>query len=149
MMLVVALTAVCTTTVSGNLLPELQQLNYGVVFEPTAKLQLSEETWIHTFEIELTTSPNMTDLPACTKGKQICKTVNDVLLEISQIRHETELIINSTLESVYELIPEGQLSVRSRSKRAILSFIGDFSKSIFGTVTINSFPVPAPITQHS
>lgn len=136
MMLMIALMALCTTTVSGNLPSELQRLNYGVVFEPTAELQLSEETWIHTFEIELPTNLNMMDLPVCTKGKQTCEAVNRVLLEISQIRHETELIINSTLESVFKLIPERQLNEQSRSKRAILSFIGDLSKSIFGTATV-------------
>ncbi|KAL4225411.1 hypothetical protein ACF0H5_016101 [Mactra antiquata] len=136
MMLTALLMAMCFTTVSGISLSELQRLNYGVAFEPRVQLQTSEEMWIHTFEVELPTGMNMIDLSVCKDNRAICKFVNDVLLEINQIRHKTEVVLNSTIESVYKLVPKKQLNVRSRSRRAILSFIGDLSKSIFGTATV-------------
>ena len=136
MMLAVALMALCATTVSGNISSELQRLNYGIVFEPKAELHLAEETWVHTFEIELPTGISMIDLPGCVKDEKSCLLVNDVLLEVNQIRHTTEIMINNTIETINKLIPVRQLGIRSRSKRALLSFIGDLSKSIFGTATV-------------
>ena len=54
-----------TATVSGTLSPELQRMNYGVLFEPEGHLQLSRENWIHTFEVELPEKINMHKLSGC------------------------------------------------------------------------------------
>ena len=49
-----------TATVSGALSPELQRMNYGVLY-----LQLSRENWIYTFEVELPENINMHKLSGC------------------------------------------------------------------------------------
>lgn len=123
--------------VSG-LQPELQRLNYGVVFEPQHQLQMGIEHWTHTFAVELPTSLNILSLSGCSRDKETCKFVNQVLLEINQIRQDTAVMMNSTIESILRLIPERNLvNTERRSRRSLLPFIGDLSKSLFGTATFN------------
>ncbi|XP_052809655.1 uncharacterized protein LOC128238123 isoform X1 [Mya arenaria] len=124
-----------STLVSGSP-TELQRLNYGVVFESQDPVQLATESWIHKFAIELPESINIVDLTGCSEGPKTCKIVNEVLLEINQVREETEVMINNTIDSIIRLIPERNL-VKQRSRRALLPFIGSISKSIFGTATTN------------
>ncbi|XP_052806653.1 uncharacterized protein LOC128235905 [Mya arenaria] len=83
-----------STLVSGSP-TELQRLNYGVVFESQDPVQLATESWIHTFAIELPESINIVDLTGCSKGPKTCKIVNEVLLEINQVREETEVMIST------------------------------------------------------
>lgn len=126
----------CVNVVSGKLPNELQRLNYGVVFEPLNRIHLATESWTHTFALELPKDLNLVDLTGCTQTPKTCKVVNEVLLEINQIRQETEVKINATIDSIYRLIPEKKLTMsRSRSRRSLLPFIGKLSKSLFGTAT--------------
>lgn len=127
-----------TTTASGSLSPELQRMNYGVVFEPEAHLQLSKENCVHTFEVHLPESLNMINLSGCTRDAATCSIVNDILLEINQIRQETELVLNHTVNTIRNLVPERRLvdEINSgRITRSILPFVGDLSKTLFGTAT--------------
>ena len=68
--------------VSGKLMPELQRLNYGVVFEPEAQLHMSIDTWMHTFKVQLPEEVNLLDLTGCSKDKKTCNIVNGVLLRL-------------------------------------------------------------------
>ena len=104
-----------TAMVSGSLSPELLRLNYGVVFEPEAHIHLSRENWIHTFEVQLPNDFNLITLSGCTRDKNTCSIVNNILLEIYQIRHETELTINHTVQTIKSLVPERQLTNNGRS----------------------------------
>ena len=122
-----------TTTASGSLPPELQRMNYGVVFEPEAHLQLSRENWVHTFEVQLPDILNIINLSGCTKDAETCSVVNDILLEINQIRQETELVLNHTVNTIKTLVPEKRLVNSGRTTRSILPLIGDLSKTLFGT----------------
>ena len=80
----------CGTTVSGSQSPELQRLNYGVVFEPQTQIYLSKEIWTHTFEVQLPEELQMISLSGCSRDEKTCSVVNDVLLEINKLRKETE-----------------------------------------------------------
>ena len=122
--------------VSGILSPELQRLNYGVVFEAQAQVQLSKEIWIHTFEIQLPEDISMIKLSGCNRDVETCSVVNNVLLEMNQIRQETEVILNNTLSAIAKLVPERKTILKSRTARSILPLIGDLSKTLFGTATI-------------
>ena len=130
-----------TATVSGSLSPELQRLNYGVVFEPGAQIHLSRENWIHTFEVQLPDDFNLIRLSGCTIDKNTCSVVNDILLEINQIRHETELTLNHTVQTIKSLVPERQLTNNGRNSRSILPFVGDLSKTLFGTATFEDVQI--------
>ena len=68
--------------------------------------------------------------------KESCQTISNLLQEIRQIRHNTKTMITSTLDSIKKLIPERQLINRNRRRRSVLPFIGDISRSIFGTATV-------------
>ena len=126
----------CCPSVSGKKVSNLQRLNYGVIFKPVDHLQLAGESWIHTFEIMLPRTVNLFSIFGCNRSKRICDLVNEMLVEINQIRQDTEVMINGTIDTIINLLPERKFPVKSRSRRAILPFIGDLSRSIFGTATI-------------
>lgn len=126
----------CSPLVSGRKVSDLQRMNYGIVFEPEDQLQLAGESWTHTFEISLPQRTNLIDIFGCSKNKKTCDLVYEILVEINQIRQDTEVMINTTLDTITKLLPEKELMVQSRHRRSILPFIGDLSKSIFGTATM-------------
>ena len=126
----------CVTLASGKIPHELQRLNYGVVFEPLDQIHLATEHWMHTFAIQLPKGLNVLDIAGCNLDQNKCKIVNDVLLEINQIRQDTQHIMNNTINSIISLIPERNVTKRqSRRRRSLLPFIGRISKSLFGTAT--------------
>ena len=127
----------CGTTVSGSQSPELQRLNYGVVFEPQTQIYLSKEIWTHTFEVQLPEELQMFSLSGCSRDEKTCSVVNDVLLEINKLRKETELVLNHTIKTIEKLIPERNGLLNLRNTRSILPIIGDLSKSLFGTATVS------------
>ena len=110
-------------------------MNYGIVFEPEAQLQLSKENWIHTFEVQLPEYISMIQLSGCTRGVNTCSIVNDILLEINQIRQETALVLNHTIETIKHLVPEREQASKGRTTRSVLPFVEDLSKTLFGTAT--------------
>lgn len=55
--------------------------------------------------------------------------------QINEIRMQTKLRLNHTVENIYHLIPETGSLPKSRGKRALLGFVGQFSRSLFGTAT--------------
>lgn len=105
-MLLLISMVLCVNMVSGKIPKELQRLNYGVFFEPWNQMQLTTGSWTHTFALELPNELNLVDLAGCTQSPKTCKDVNEVLLEINQIRQETEVKINAIIDSIYRLIPE-------------------------------------------
>ena len=113
---------------------QVQRLNYGVVFERQDQLHLAGEVWLHTFEIPLPEGINLQNAFACKK--ESCQIISNLLQEIRQIRQNTKTMITSTLDSIKKLIPERQLINRNRRRRSVLPFIGDISRSIFGTATV-------------
>ena len=124
-----------TATVSGSLSPDPHRMNYGIVFEPEAQLQLSKENWIHTFEVQLPEDISMIQLSGCTRDINTCSIVNDILLEINQIRQETALVLNHTIETIKNLVPEREQASKGRTTRSVLPFVEDLSKTLFGTAT--------------
>lgn len=48
---------------------QFQRLNYGVVFEPKAHIQMGVENWIHTFEVELPEEMTLIQLSGCKKNE--------------------------------------------------------------------------------
>lgn len=80
----------------------------------------------------------MINLSGCTRNAATCSIVNDILLEINQIRQETELVLNHTVNTIRNRVPERRLvdEINSgRITRSILPFVGDMSKTLFGTAT--------------
>ncbi|XP_053372746.1 uncharacterized protein LOC128546347 [Mercenaria mercenaria] len=113
----------------------VQRLNYGVVFTETTDLVIACDNWLHTFEILLPQNLDMPSLPPCRSNNQSCVIVTPVLAQLNSIRTETALRLNDTLNTMLELIPETRIH-KSRSKRTLLPFIGDLTKGLFGTATM-------------
>lgn len=114
----------------------LQRLNYGVVFKEDFKIILSNEYWLHTYEIIIPEHVKMPNIGTCHRDNATCLLISHVLSNINTIRSETSLRLNSTIVTVKRLIPEARVRT-SRSKRSLLPFIGDLSRSLFGTATID------------
>ena len=114
---------------SSDILP---RLNYGVIFQKHSKLTLSREYWLHTFEIPL---PKFVTFPAvgtCTASNDTCLLISHVLSQLNAMRLETDVRLNKTLETIHRLVPHANFTKKSKSKRALLPFIGRFSKTSFG-----------------
>ena len=122
----------CPTSLAQGEL--LQRLNYGVVFQKDAKLTLAREYWLHTFEILLPEHVNIPLIGTCQKTDRECLKVHHILSQINSIRLETQHRLNHTLKLFNDLVPQMQIK-RSPSKRSLLPFIGQFSKTLFGTAT--------------
>jgi len=112
-------------------------LNYGVVFEREAKLTLAQEYWLHTYEIALPEHVPFPVMVPCYKDNNTCLLIANVLSQLNAIRLETDARLNNTLKTVNKLVPHASIVRKSRSKRALLPFIGKFSQTLFGTATVD------------
>lgn len=128
------------TAAASNILP---RLNYGVIFQQEARLSLSREYWLHTYEIILPEHVNIPPLGTCHQDNNTCLLISHVLSQLNAIRLETEARLNNTLETVHKLVPHASFVHNSRTKRALLNFIGKFSKTLFGTATVDDVNVLA------
>lgn len=125
---------------SSNLLP---RLNYGIVFQEEASLTLSKEYWLHTFEVSLPQHVHFPAIGACHKDKDTCQIISHVLSQLNAIRVETSARLNNTLSTIRKLVPHADIVKASRSRRSLLPFIGKFSKTLFGTATVDDVNVLA------
>ena len=126
--------------VNGN--ETIQRLNYGVAFQYRSALQLSNEYWLHTFKIPLPAKLQLPSIGTCHKDEDTCVLIGHVLAQINTVRAETSARLNDTLETVYKLIPESA-QIKGRGKRSLLPFLGQLSRSIFGTATLDDINVLA------
>ena len=58
---------------------------------------------------------------------------------------QTSLLLNETASQIRQLLPVTHMPKKQRTKRALLGFIGQFSKSLFGTATTDDVNI---IAQH-
>lgn len=112
------------------------RLNYGVMFKQTNKVVFASDSWLHTFEIELPDNVSTPLLPSCTSQNISCSMISQIITQLNGIRYETQTKLNLTLNTIKQLIPEKHIH-KSRSKRALLPFIGKLSKGLFNTATMD------------
>lgn len=120
----------------------IQRLNYGVVFKQEAQLYISEEYWLHTFQMSLPQNQVIPRIRRCHKDNNTCLMISQILSQINTIRTETALRLNNTVKMIHRLIPTTSIT-KSRSERALLPFLGQFSKTIFGTATTDDVDILA------
>ncbi|XP_060591477.1 uncharacterized protein LOC132746373 [Ruditapes philippinarum] len=112
----------------------LSRLNYGIVFKEIADLHLANEHWIHTFELPIPDKIVLPTIGHCHRDNETCIMVSHVLAQINTIRAETSVRMDDTIDAIKRLIPETRRGMERR-RRSLLPFIGQLSKSIFGTAT--------------
>ena len=123
----------CLGSIQGKTI--VQRLNYGVVFKENGNLVLSNEHWLHTFEITIPDAVPIPSIGTCQKDDSTCMMTAHILASLNTVRAETSARLNNTIETIRKLIPEAEVK-RSRSRRSLLPFLGDLSKTLFGTATI-------------
>lgn len=130
-----------SSVTAAGLLP---RLNYGVVFKHEANLILSCEYWLHTYEISMPHHVHFPAIGTCHRDNNTCLLVSHVLSQVNSIRLETNVRLYNTLTTVTKLVPHAN-SVKNakESKCTLLSFIGKFSKTLFGTATTDDVNVLA------
>ena len=112
--------------VHGNQI--IQRLNYGLIFLSRSDLRLSNEYWLHTYEIPLPAVLQLPSIGTCHKDNATCLLISHTLSQIHATRAETSIRLNGTIETVRKLIPESG-RIKGRGKRSLLPFIGQFSKA--------------------
>ncbi|WAR19936.1 Y068-like protein [Mya arenaria] len=121
----------------------IPRLNYGVIFQREASITLSREYWLHTFEITLPKHVSFPTIGPCYKDKETCKIISHVLSQLNSVRIETGARLNNTLQTIHKLVPHADIVKKSRSRRSLLPFIGKFSRTLFGTATVDDVNILA------
>ncbi|MEW8546929.1 MAG: envelope fusion protein, partial [Candidatus Thiodiazotropha sp.] len=115
---------------------ELQRINYGVIFQHKAGLELTTDYWLHTFEIQLPEPLTTSHLSGCHNDKNICHLFKPILKEIHDIVNRNEMMLNNTVKTIENLVRNSPTDKPNRRRRSIFSFVGELSKTIFGTATV-------------
>jgi hypothetical protein len=108
----------------------VQRINYGIVFQPQEQLSVATEWWLHTYEIKLPRPKHIPSVKSCHFLNKSCRTLDPILHNLDKINVQTGPSLNRTVKQIHTLLPQTTIP---RGKRSILPFIGDLSKSLFGT----------------
>ncbi|XP_046571583.1 uncharacterized protein LOC124279759 [Haliotis rubra] len=117
------------------------RLPWGVVFIHTSRIDISQNKWIHVFKYKL---PDLSEMGNRPDYQQFCKThalhcysVNAIDGYIKKAEQELLVYWTNVSKDIKILIPHvNTFQKDSRTRRAILPFIGSISRSIFGTATV-------------
>ena len=75
--------------------PAIHRLNYGIVFEHESHLHLGQESWPHTFEIQLPTDMNIIKLTGCNNDKDTSTETQSGLPFVLHLRQKCNLFVFS------------------------------------------------------
>ena len=119
----------------------IQRLNYGVMFQPKGQFKPISDYWTHTIQLVLPGYPDMNKYPRpCSTikgvGTEVCQMLHSALEQSIDVQNSTKETFEKFIQQIYDTMPDiGKMNEDSRSKRSLLPFIGQISKSIFGTAT--------------
>ncbi|XP_067654068.1 uncharacterized protein [Haliotis asinina] len=74
-------------------------------------------------------------MSGCHHGNGTCAFLHQIQMHLNVIKTQCVAKMNDTRYQIIKLIPESKIPSSSRSKRAVLSFVGSLSKTLFGTAT--------------
>lgn len=83
------------------------------------------------------------NIGTCHKDNSTCLLIAHVLTSINTVRSETAARLNSTVETIKKLVPKLEVHKSRSRRRSLLPFIGQFSKSLFGTATVDDVNILA------
>lgn len=123
----------------------INRWNYGVTYIPQGIISATNDYWQHTFELPLppATFPHIKS-PTCVDTSNDCSLVDSLLVQIQDIQRESRITLSSIRSQIISLVPYMSLpDSTSRSKRSLLPFIGQLSKSLFGTASMGDIQLLA------
>lgn len=116
---------------SANGRDDVHQLNYGTVFKKMPQLYSTSEFWTHTFVIGFQDLDNVTNFVPCN-----CPRYENLMEQLANLNNDSITTIQNTREAILNLLQySNKHSNPSRSRRSLLPFIGDITKSLFGIAT--------------
>lgn len=139
---------VCAVGVTGtkSQIPETQstvnRTNYGVIFKNEGQISISKEYWLHTFKIDIPKHMYLEQYSLCNVDT-VCAVFNDYIKSLNYIHSKTEENTNKTIKHIHALVPNSNTLKTMKAKRAILSFVGSLSKTLFGTATMDDVNILA------
>ncbi|CAG2186537.1 unnamed protein product [Mytilus edulis] len=98
---------------------------------------------MHTFEIELPNNITINAIPLCETPLQNCNIFNTITSHVNVAKENTMSFVKNTLKEIYNMVPESNLETQIRKHRAIVSFVGSLSKTLFGTATVGDVNILA------
>ena len=126
---------VCTSS------ENIQRLNYGVIFQPKGNFKPISDYWAHTIQLILPAYPENSKHPRpCSQvtGIEIdtCQMLHSAIAQSEAIQNSTREHLENFIRQIHDIMPNITMpNEDSRSKRSLLPFVGEFSKTIFGTAT--------------
>lgn len=115
----------------------VHRLNYGTIFKSEKNFVLTNEYWRQTYEIVLPKLPPRPNLKydCITLPSKACSSFTRFLHQIEDLDARTMLEFKETYKFLDENVPFIRIS--NRKKKSLLPFVGDLSKSLFGTATMD------------
>jgi hypothetical protein len=117
----------------------VQRLNYGVLFKSEGSLQFTTEDWLHTFQIKLPVHilKSMKRAKLRCPLNDTCSDIAVMLNHINKLNRDLSKFIRTTTKLIHQLLPKVKETEipQGRTTRAWFPFIGDISKTVFGTAT--------------
>ncbi len=99
----------------------IQRINYGVIFQPSAKVRFSNEYWLHSYLIPI--AFKLKTVSGCPNYES-CQHVRMLHTQLNSLETRIQQLLNNTVEQIYNMIPTQSPITGRRSKRALLGFIG-------------------------
>ena len=123
----------------------IDRTNWGVVFKQKSQLYNGENAWKHTFQVKLDFLDTLQMKHQALKGicprnssaktTIFCRDLHRTVKIMSKMRHDALIKLNTTLREIFDLVPHTHIDniLHTRAERALLPFVADISKSLFGT----------------
>ena len=130
--------AVLLLTVSCSGAETVNRINYGVLFESQGSVCAVYDFWtLKQSKLDRKADLNMSRGAIAPKHVAACKVMEKALESVNDIDNQYVRNLKYSLKLAKKMIPKesGHVTSRSRSKHALLPFIGDIFRSLFGTAT--------------
>ncbi|KAK3097873.1 hypothetical protein FSP39_014042 [Pinctada imbricata] len=128
----------------------IDRVNYGTVFKREQDMLISREFWLHTFHIPLPKRFKVSRIPTCLDScnetgcrvEYMCQMLQVLVTQLHGLHQGVLSNFNETMKTIRRLIPESRFG-KDRNLRSLLPFIGQLSRGLFGTATMDDVNIMA------